>query len=154
MVPLRLQTRDDCLVRGFGHGWGARENPEVVAARVADDRVAVVVGEVDDPIVAPEGTKEAHFKLCICMAIDHSSAPERRLFLAVEPIFPTAIEHIDFAIIAKRVGRRSSGAALLKALWKVGDFKPRSKVPRQVDMRHRRERRQMQSLGGTGGAPR
>ena len=63
LVVLATQTFHDALVHRLLHGGRAAQNPEVVPAWMPYYRILVVLAEVDDPIVAPEGPKEGDLEL-------------------------------------------------------------------------------------------
>src|SRR5689334_4041353 len=55
---LRRRAGDGLLVLRFVHHRRPRKYPEVIAAGVADDRVAVIWREGDDPVIAPDHRQE------------------------------------------------------------------------------------------------
>lgn len=50
------------LLHRVRHGWRARQNPQVVAVRAADQRVLVLIVQLDDVIAAVERAEERNLQ--------------------------------------------------------------------------------------------
>jgi hypothetical protein len=111
------------------------------------DSIFVVVAKRDNPIIAPEGSKEAYFQFCVRVLVDNSSATLGNFLGTINGVFAAAIDHVNVTVGSAPVRRSRCGTTLLKALREAADFVPSAEVSWQLDMRHRRKRSKVKPFG-------
>jgi len=109
----------------------SRQNPQVASRRFSDDGPAVIIGVVENPIVAVEWAEEAYLQLGVRIRVDDSRYPAR-LFESAIP-FAAPIHDVDLAIRSLRVVRSRGLAASLEGLVVARDFIPTAKIAFEVD---------------------
>jgi len=125
-----------------------------LAAGVPDHGVAVLLVQLDDPVVAPERPEETHLQFGVGGGVDHPRPALGDILLAVETFQEAAVDHVDIAVLAQRVPGGGAGTALLETVRKAGDLVPCAHIARNVDPLYRLQRRQSLALGGAGPATR
>ena len=121
----------------------ARQNPEIVARRIADEGVGVVGGEVDDPVVAPHGRNErepgrseAHLELRIrsgrCGFARGAFRPDRRAISTL-----ALVDDRDSSIRSPDVlGGDVRRARLLESVGVARHFVPGASVALEIECWH------------------
>ena len=136
---LGLKALEDARVDGVFHGRRAAQDPKVVPTGMSHHGVLVVLAQVDDPVVAPEGPEEGHLELGVGGGVDHARATLGRIFFSLQGSLATAVDDADLSVIAQGVGRGGAGASLLESLGIARDLKPGAGVSRQIDLGDRLE---------------
>lgn len=131
---LDLDPSDDLVVKRRVHFRRPGQDPEVFPARVADDRVGVVFGQVDDPVISPERPEELDPELGVAASLDDEGLAFRAADLAVGTAFPACIDDPDVSLVYHLIFGRRAVTALLELLRESGDFEPFSHVPAKVDL--------------------
>jgi len=126
--------------------WGGRDgistHPEVLPGGLADERVLVVLVDVEHPVVAGDGEdgeegrhEEADPELGLVAG--RVGAPRRALDVAAAAVGPRLVEHPHGAVRVERVGGARVGARLgLECRREASDLVPPPRVPLQVQVPH------------------
>jgi hypothetical protein len=102
----------------------AAENPEIGSFGMPDDRIFVIRTQIDNPVVTGKWPKEPDFELGAGPLVDNPCFSFGTSQLAVERFVTALVEHLDFAVLAERIGRHAGDTSLLKALRKAGNLIP------------------------------
>ena len=131
---LGFRPSDDLVIKRRVHGRRPGQDPEVFPARVADDRVGIVFGQVDDPVISPERPEELDPELGVAASLDNEGLALRAADLAVGTALPAGIKDPDISLVRHLIFGRRAVTALLEPLREGGDFEPFSHVPVKVDL--------------------
>lgn len=116
--------------------------PEVIPGGLADERVLVVVVDVEHPVVAgdgDDGEERGHVEpdLELGLVAGGVGAVGGALDVAAAAVGPRLIQHPHGAVRVERVGGARVGAVLgLEPGRKRGDLVPPAHVPLQVEFPH------------------
>src|SRR5690606_1421147 len=117
----------------------SREDPEVLPVRRSDGCPRIVVGQSEDPVVAPhereereEPRSEAHFQLRERLGVDNARDALRLGHLSV--FGPAAVRDVDAAILAQRVaGANVASTVALETVGKARNLEPVAKITLEID---------------------
>ena len=133
VVAFSFYTRQDTFVYFRIHLPAAGQYPEIIAIRMAYHGIAIIVGQVNDPVFARKWPEEGYRKLGIRLFIFYFRFSFRYFQLS---FFATGIDHFNGAILIQTVFCGCAAAAFLEALREAGDVVPFAKITVKIDMRY------------------
>ena len=112
--------------------WCTAKYPKVFGATAAYDRVGIVGREVEDVIIAIEGTKETDAQLSWLAVLVGLGFTCALLELAVEGVEMTAVEYLNHTIVEQCVLSGSTYKITLESMVVAGYFVPFTQITVEV----------------------
>ncbi len=132
----RLQCRQPVSDEGLTGLRLAGQYPQIAALGPGDDGPAVIIRQVDDPVIPEEGPEKADLELGIAACVGDPGAALGDTGGPVQPVFQHEFEDPDHVVGPSLVLGDHAVAAAFETVIGTRDLEPSAQISIEIDGRH------------------